>query len=550
MATEIVPIELIETLCAAIGAEQVVSDTEGVDLVSRTCIPYRELPAISVFPTCVEQVQAVVRIAAEFGVPIWPVSTGKNWGYGEKSACYPGGITMVLERMTRIWHVDEELGYAVIEPGVTYKQLNDFLKQKNSRLWADVAGTTQYASVIGNALDKGRGLTPYADHFGSLCGMDVVLADGKILQTGGGPVDNNEIRYVYKWGLGLYLDGMFVQSNLGIVVKSGVWLMPAPEKFDWAAFEYTGDIEKFPQLIDDLRGLVFQNAIRGRPHIANDFAMMCIISQYPYEALNGRRRLGDEAMAAWRKQHGVARWTFGCGLYGTAAEVRFEKRYIRRVLRQYGTIQFVGAAAENSTFGHVVRKVAPIVNRLMGKSNAFMDAMIPAINLFKGIPTDFFARQVYFKSHQEKPDTSIDPARDECGFLWIGPIVPFTSKHVMTGLALARRIFDHHEFDMFVELIVEGPRSIIMLLGVFYERNDTDDSARAMAWYQEIRESFLKKGYPPYRTTTMSMPGSSDMNPVSRDFLAAIKRAADPDNMIAPGRYGMPERRKKARVHA
>lgn len=88
--------------------------------------------------------------------------------------------------MTRIWHVDHELGYAVIETGVTYKQLSDHLKAHCPTLWSDSAGTTQYASVLGNALDKGRGLTPYADHFGSLCGMDVVLPDGALLETGGG----------------------------------------------------------------------------------------------------------------------------------------------------------------------------------------------------------------------------------------------------------------------------------------------------------------------------------------------------------------------------
>ena len=131
----------------------------------------------------------------------------------------------------------------------------------------------------------------------------------------------------------------------------------------------------------------------------------------------------------------MARWTFGCGVYGTAQEVRFQKRYIRRVLGRYGRVQFLGAAAEDTLFGRLVRKVAPVVNRLMGKSAAFMDAMIPGINLFKGIPTDHFARQVYFKSHQAKPEHNIDPARDQCGFLWIGPVVPFTSNHVIKGLA-------------------------------------------------------------------------------------------------------------------
>lgn len=544
MTTVQLPESLAQQLIAALGSENVALDPELVELGSRTCIPYRQVPVAIVHPTDSTQVQAVVRLAGEYGIPVWPVSTGKNWGYGEKSACYGGGITMVLDRMTRIWQVDEELGYAVVEPGVTYEQLNAHLKRTRSGLWADVAGTTKHASVIGNALDKGRGLTPYADHFGSLCGMDVVLADGSLLQTGGGIPDNNQCRHVYKWGVGPYLDGLFAQSNLGIVVKAGVWLMPAPARFDWAAFEYTAGVVDFPRFIDDLRGLVFRGALRSRPHIANDFAMMCIVSQYPYELLGNRRYLDDTAMAAWRKQHGVARWTFGCGLYGSPAEVRDQRRALRSTLRRYGMIQFVGVAAEESWRGRIVRRMAPMVNRLMGKSRSFVDALIPAINLFKGIPTDHFARQVYFKSYREKPKDDIDPARDQCGFLWIGPVVPFTSHHVMEGLKLAKDIFERHQFDMFVELIVESPRAIIMLLGVFYERNDPADAARATAWYSETRMCFVERGYPPYRTTTMSMPHSTDQNPTYRDFLAAIKNAADPGNLIAPGRYGTPMRQE------
>lgn len=537
------PQAMLDRLADVIGAENVLAQSADVELVSRTCIPYREVPSAAVYPRSAEDVALAVNIAREFDVPVWPVSTGKNWGYGEKSACYPGGITMILERMTRIWEVDEELGYAVIEPGVTYKQLDDHLKASGSRLWADCSGSTQFASVIGNALDKGRGLTPYADHFGALCGMDVVLPNGQLLETGGGPAGNNKVRHAYKWGVGPYLDGLFAQSNLGIVVKAGVWLMPAPERYDWAAFEYTAGAETLEPFIDDLRGLVFSGALRSRPHLANDFAMMCIVSQYPYDLLEGRRCLDDAAMAAWRKRHGVARWTFGCGLYGSVSEVRFQKGELKRVLGRYGRVQFLGAAIESGLVGSVIRWAAPIANRMLGKSDSFVEAMIPAINLFRGIPTDFFARQVYFKSHQRKPVDDIDPARDHCGFLWIGPVVPFTGAHVGKAMSLARAICERHGFDLFVEVIVEGPRSVIFLLGVFFERDDEADAARARAWYDETRRSFNEEGYPPYRTTTMSMPGSGAGNPVAQQFLAAMKGAIDPQNLIAPGRYGMPMRR-------
>ena len=497
--------ELLAELLDIVGPEGLVADADGVEASTRTCLPFRTLASAVVRPATAEQVQAVVLAAARADVPVWPVSTGKNFGYGEKSAIYEAGITLVLERMNRIWYVDEELGYAIIEPGVTYKQINDHLKSTGSRLWADTAGSTQFASVIGNALDKGRGLTPMADHFGSLCGLDVVLADGRVLETGGGPTGNNRVRHTYKWGVGPVLDGLFTQSNLGVVVKAGIWLMPAPEVFDFAAFEYKAEPERLGAFIDDLRELVMARAIRSHPHLANDFAMMCILSQYPNELLGGRRHLSDEAAATWRKQHGVARWTFGCGLYGSREEVRYQKRMIRKVLGRYGLVQFIGAAVRDDWMGRLVRYAAPVVNRLLGKSPEFTDVMVPAINLFRGIPTDEFVRQAYFKSGQRKPDRDIDPARDGCGLVWIGPVVPFRSDDVMKVLALTRRIFDKHEFDFFVEVIVESARSVIVLVGVFYERHDPADAARARAWYDEAREAYTEHGYPPYRATAMSM---------------------------------------------
>jgi len=283
-------------------------------------------------------------------------------------------------------------------------------------------------------------------------------------------------------------------------------------------------------------------AIRSHPHLANDFAMMCILAQYPHELLAGGRHLTEDAAASWRARHGVARWTFGCGLYGSSEEVRYQKRMIRKVLGRYGVVQFIGAAIRDDWYGHLVRRVAPIANRLLGKSPEFTDVMLPAINLFRGIPTDAFVRQAYFKSHRAKPDQDIDPARDGCGMVWIGPVVPFTSRHVMNALALTRRLFDKHEFDFFVEVIVESARSVIVLVGVFYDRHDPTDADRARTWYHESRKAYLDSGYPPYRATTMSMPEVLDTNPAAKALLRAIKQAVDPGNVIAPGRYGTPVR--------
>src|SRR3546814_20740534 len=83
---------------------------------------------------------------------------------------------------------------------------------------------------MGNALEHGAGYTPYGDHFIMQCGMEVVLADGQVVRTGQGGISNSKHWQISKHGLGPQFDGMFTQSNFGVVTKLGIWLMPEPPR--------------------------------------------------------------------------------------------------------------------------------------------------------------------------------------------------------------------------------------------------------------------------------------------------------------------------------
>ena len=84
------------------------------------------------------------------------------------------------------------------------------------------------AGPLGNMVDRGVGYTPYGEHFLFSSGMEVVLADGEVLRTGMGSMPGSNTWQVFRWGYGPTLDGIFTQSNYGIVTKMGMWLMPAP----------------------------------------------------------------------------------------------------------------------------------------------------------------------------------------------------------------------------------------------------------------------------------------------------------------------------------
>ncbi|MDE0284935.1 MAG: FAD-dependent oxidoreductase, partial [Gammaproteobacteria bacterium] len=107
------------------------------------------MPAAAVAPRTVEEIQAILRIARDYRIPLWTISTGKNYAYGGPAPMKPGYFVLDLNRMKRIIEVNEEHGYAVVEPGVSYFDLYNYLQRRGSKLWIDPAAPG-WGSVLGN----------------------------------------------------------------------------------------------------------------------------------------------------------------------------------------------------------------------------------------------------------------------------------------------------------------------------------------------------------------------------------------------------------------
>ena len=179
-------------------------------------------------PQTVEEIQAVVRIANEHGVPLWTHAAGMNNGYGGPAPRLKGSVLVSLRNMNRVLEINEESAYAVVEPGVRWFDLYDALRAGDHKLMVSIPDLG-WGSVMGNALENGATYLPIGHDMAAACGMEVVLANGEVLRTGMGAMPGNQAWHVYKRSLGPSLDTLFMQSNFGIVTKMGVWLMPYPE---------------------------------------------------------------------------------------------------------------------------------------------------------------------------------------------------------------------------------------------------------------------------------------------------------------------------------
>ncbi|MCU0804450.1 MAG: FAD-binding oxidoreductase [Burkholderiales bacterium] len=535
--------QALAALRAVVGDAQVSVSPADLDLAGKATIPDAKRPAAIVSPANAEEVAAILRACADHGLHVWPVSAGRNWGYGSATAVREGAVLLRLARMNRILEVDERLAYAVIEPGVTYRQLRAHLDAHHPNLWCDTTDGPPEGSVIGNALDRGLGVTHYGDHFGTLCGMEVVLPTGELMRTGGGPAGCKTF-YTHKWGVGPYVEGLFSQSNLGIVTKAGVWLMPKPEAFCSFTFDLARE-QDLPRLVDGIRELALRQIVTSAVHLVNDICALSVLAQYPAHLVAGHSRLPPDALAEMRRKYLVASWSFGGGIQGTAAQVRLARKALRARLAPLGRLMFVDdATVRLASAVHSAARRGPLakplewaVRRFAGKSLEMLEAGPHIHAVLKGVPSDYFVRHAYFKSEKPKPDRA-DPDGDDIGLIWFAPIAPMVGDTVTELLALCRTLFERFEFDFYAALLVQNPRSMIILTSIFYRKDDAGQTDNARALYHALGEATSQAGYQTYRMGVGSMAQLARNAPEFVAFARRLKHAADPDAVLAPGKYG------------
>jgi 4-cresol dehydrogenase (hydroxylating) len=479
-------------------------------------------------PGTPQEVCEVVRIANRRRFALYPVSSGKNWGYGSSVPVTGGCALLDLSRLNRITAFNERLGYVTVQPGVTQQDLFDYLKLNHSKLWMDATGSSPACSLIGNAMERGFGHTPYGDHFSNVCGLEVILPTGDIVHTGYAGLPGAKAGPVYRWGVGPSLDGLFSQSNLGIVIGMTVWLMPAPEYFQ-SFFIQCDREDGLAPLVDALRPLRMNGTLRSAVHIGNDYKVLAGIGQFPW---GEQMPLSPERMKVLRRQGKFARWSGSGALYGTRAQVAEARRLLRKAL-----------AGKADKLQFLDDRVLSLASRFKGAYKAVtrldltrtLQLLRPVYGLLKGVPTSDTLGSTYWRKHMAIPDDP-DPDRDRCGLLWTAPVAPMEGSAAQALIAMSEQKLLAHGFEPQISLTLLTERSLACVISITYDREVPGEDDRAMAAYVDLQTQLEREGYYSYRLGIAGMQ-TLNSNPVYSALLRTLKSALDPANVIAPGRY-------------
>ena len=479
-------------------------------------------------PESREQVQECVRAANREGTALYPVSSGRNWGYGSRVPTADNCALLDLSRMNRILDFSEKMGYVTVEPGVTQRQLCAFLEERKSHLWIDATGAGLDCSLIGNTTERGFGHTPYGDHFSNVCGLEVVLPNGEVLQTGFAGLPGARAAEVYRWGVGPSLDSIFSQSNFGIITRMTIWLMPAPEYYQ-AYFFQSSDEGSLSRFVDLLRPLRMDGTLRSAVHIANDYKVLNGIQQFPQ---GETEPLSAEVVKSYGKKLGFGRWNGSGGLYGTRRQVAEARRLVRRALAGNVTkLQFL----DERMLRLAARFKTPYRWFTGLDLTRTLELVRPVFGLMKGTPTNQPIESVYWRKKTPMP-AEPDPDRDRCGLMWFAPIAPAEGESVRQLADISEHTLREFGFEPMISMTMITERSVASVIAIAYDRDVPGEDERAMNCFVQLRNRLTAKGFYPYRLGVQDMD-LLDADPARKAFLSAIKRAIDPNDVLSPGHY-------------
>ena len=209
-------------LRAALGDDGVLTDPDVTSAYARdqAMLAPAGTPAAVVFPRSTADVVAVMEVASRHRVPVVPRGAGS--GLAGSSNAVDGAITVVMTRMDAVLEVAPADRLAVVQPGVVNKALRDAVAGAGLFYPPDPS-SYDWCTIGGNLSTNSGGLccVKYGVTTDYVLGLEVVLADGRVLRTG---------RRTVKGVAGYDLARLFIGSEgtLGVITEATLALRPAP----------------------------------------------------------------------------------------------------------------------------------------------------------------------------------------------------------------------------------------------------------------------------------------------------------------------------------
>ncbi len=462
---------------------------------SRTLSHHASSASWRLRPPNVGGVLEVLRTANIYGTPIYPVSRGCNWGYGSHLPARAGGIVLDLRELARISDLDLGSLSVRIEPGVTQRQLYEYLAREAPQLAFNVTGSGADTSILGNALDRGLGYAGEKEY--DIYSIEAALADGTLI--GPAPATHHPAR---RQAAGFSTDALFFQANYGVVLGARLRLRLRQPAEDAIVVQGTR-----PALLEFFRRAYADKLLLQPTHIAEP----------------GRsRRLGFGLLRIlWKRrptEAEIARYFPGSEVYSGLVPVHGRRAVANAVWRELKSLNIAGLKLQR-----VNARKLQFANRWLARLGlrhvaTRLAALEPLLALTWGVPSDVgLASLDGFEGGN--PDHAAQGAIYGNA---VASLQESSAREISAILAA-------HWQDSAITWTLIDDRCLIAVYTLHFQ---PADAAAAHSANREIIAALRAAAFPPYRLGA-GTPGAVR----TQHIYKTIKDALDPKHLIAPGRY-------------
>jgi len=221
-------------------------------------------PDVVVLPESTEQVSQVIKLAASQRIPV--VTRGMASGLTAASVPFSGGITLSMTRMNKLLEIDEVNAIAHVQAGIITSDLQEAVEKKNLFYPPDPS-SIRHSTIGGNIACNAGGprCLKYGVTGDYVLGLTVVLADGRVLKTGG---------KVIKDVVGFDLTALFTGSEgtLGVITEALLRLTAKPAYARTALVEFTS----LPDACKTVNAIIRAGIVPATLELMDHTAISCI----------------------------------------------------------------------------------------------------------------------------------------------------------------------------------------------------------------------------------------------------------------------------------
>ena len=530
--------DFISEISSLVDKERIVENTINYE---KNTLAYNTKSAYAIEIKSEQELVEAVKLANLHKVKVQAVSSCRNWGYGSFTNKHPDIVLLDLSLMNKIKDVDEKACTVTLQAGATQGQLSKLLDMMDSKLMVPTTGAGTDTSIVSNLLEKGFGFCPISDHFSALLSVRAVLPDGSIYTGPFSEIDKNLDKNSSWGGIGAFIPGLFLQSNLGIVTEATIELAPYHKDCEVSLINIKegANFDSFLNRIKEIKNAV--PGVIGAFYFANAKRAIATFDA-KYKELLKKGPISKEELDRVFADLKTSPWICLNMVLGPKAIRKTAKQYIRKELSEFvDSIEFYDQKKIN--FIHRLSKIFPFFfNELMKmKIDSFKDSFA----LFAGRSRSSALQLAYLRNPllDFKDSETKNPARDDCGIIWYAPILSFDQDIISKFEILIEEVCNKHNIPPLIAFTIHNSRYLIATIPITF--NQDAGTKEAHACYQELVDRGIKElKIHPYRLTVESMRDLIDENHPHWQLVNKLKDSLDPNRILAPGRYCLEEAQK------